>query len=349
MCSTTTETCGGAESGDDVLKVVFTAEDLLKVTVADTPAPLMELVLALMTLQRHDNCHVFGGWRRRTIRNLPVRAEPLLQLLSPAGIGPLFLDPPSTGLDDGLAQVLATDRAVVEAELRRICASGRPRTAWIRQLAVRDRHAWRILEQAITAAHRHVLAAEWPRLRSAFHAETAWRTHFLARHGLERTLTGLSTGLRWRGMSLEIDAPGVDREVTLRGEGVVLLPSLLWAGRVLVAPQPAGPALVVYPALTPLPLHDNDTVGDPLAALLGGTRADTLRALTKPHTTTELARALHVSVPAASVQARTLRDARLITTHRDGKAVLHWCTPLGVSLIAAPAAEPVEAAGRVGT
>ncbi|RSM72964.1 ArsR family transcriptional regulator [Amycolatopsis sp. WAC 01375] len=325
-----------------MLKVRFTAQDLLNVIVADTPAPLMELALALMTLQRDDNCHVFGGWRRRTIRNLPTRAEPLLQLLSPTGIGPLFLDPPSAGLDDGLSQVLATDRAVVEAELRRICATDRPQTAWIRQLAAQDRHAWHILKHAIVEAHRHVLAAEWPRLQVAFHAESAWRTHFLARNGLERTLTSLSAGLRWRDMSLEIDSPDVDREVTLCGEGVVLLPSLLWAGRVLAARQPAGPALIIYPALTPLPLHDAETVGDPLAALLGSTRADTLRVLTKPHTTTELAHALHVSVSAASVQARTLRDARLITTHRDGKAVLHWCTPLGVSLIAAPTTGPVN-------
>ncbi|MFI9453557.1 DUF5937 family protein [Amycolatopsis sp. NPDC052450] len=220
---------------------------LLKVTVADTPAPLMELVLALMTLQRRDHRHVFGGWRRRTARGLPVRAEPLLQLLSPTGIGPLFLDPPSAGLEDGLSQVLATDRAVVEAELRRICAVDRPRTAWIRQLAAQDRHAWRILEHAVREAHRHILAAEWPRLQVAFYAEAAWRAHFLARHGLERTFTSLSAGLRWRDMSLEIDSADVDREVTLRGEGVVLLPSLLWAGRVLVAPQPAGPALVIYP------------------------------------------------------------------------------------------------------
>ncbi|RSM52225.1 ArsR family transcriptional regulator [Amycolatopsis sp. WAC 01376] len=330
-----------------MLKVFFTAEDLLKVTVADTPAPLMELVLALMTLQRRDSRHVFGGWRRRTARGLPVRAEPLLQLLSPTGIGPLFLDPPSAGLDDGLSQVLATDRAVVEAELRRICAVDRPRTAWIRQLAAQDRHAWHILEHAVREAHRHILAAEWPRLQAAFYAEAAWRAHFLARQGLERTFTSLSAGLRWRDMSLEIDSPDVDREVTLRGEGVVLLPSLFWTGRVLVAPRPAGPALVIYPAVTPLPLHDADTVGDPLAALLGSTRADTLRVLTKPHTTTELARTLHVSVPAASMQARTLRDARLITTHRDGKAVLHWCTPLGVDLIATPTAEPVNHRGAV--
>jgi len=42
-----------------------------------------------------------------------------------------------------------------------------------------------------------------------------------------------------------------------------------------------------------------------------------------------------------------LCDARLITTHRDGKAVLHWCTPLGVDSIAAPTTETVNHRGVV--
>jgi len=322
--------------GNIVGKIHFTVEDLLHVTVAERPAPLMELVLALMNAQRRDSQHVFGRWRAQIRRTLPRQARPMLQLLSPTGTGPLFLDPPSTGLDDGLDLVLSTPRTTALAELQRICAVDRPVTSWIRQLADHDRDTWRILEGAIKAAHHTVLARSWPRLHAAFRAETAWRTRSLARHGLQHTLTSLAPGLRWNGMALETDSPG-DREIFLTGAGVTLLPSLLWTGPALIAQQPAGPALLIYPAITPLPLYDTAAASDPLAALLGATRAAALRTLTEPHTTTGLARALDITTPAASMQAKTLRDTGLITSQRDGRTVWHFATPLGIDILATTA------------
>ncbi|KUJ68499.1 hypothetical protein ACZ90_18085 [Streptomyces albus subsp. albus] len=319
-----------------MLKIHFTVEDLLHVTVAERPVPLMELGLALMNAQRHDNPDIFGRWRAHIRQTLPLRARPMLELLSPVGTGPLFLDPPSTGLGDGLDTVLSTPRATALSELQRICAVDRPRTPWIRQLADHDRGAWRILEGAIKAAHHAVLGSSWPHLQAAFRAETAWRTRSLARHGLHHTLTSLAPGLRWNGMTLEVDS-SFGREVFLTGAGVTLLPTLLWPGPVLVAPQPAGPALLMYPAITPLPLHDAPSAGDPLTALLGATRATALRTLTQPHTTTGLARALGITAPAASMQAKTLREAGLVTTHRDGKTVWHSTTPLGTDILATAA------------
>ncbi|WP_079145790.1 ArsR/SmtB family transcription factor [Streptomyces lydicus] len=301
-------------------------------TVADRPAPLVELGLALEMLQRRDAHPVFGPWRQRVARTLPRSARPMVQLVSPLGAGPLFLDPPSHDLEEGLDQILSTARARARAELRRMCALDRPLTPWVRQLADGDRDAWQVLAQAVRAGHASVIAGAWPRIRAGFHAEVAWRSRILARQGLHATLTGLAPSIRWRGMTLEAAFPR-DLDLTLHGHGIVLQPSLFWADHLLAAPQDDGRLLLIYPAVTPLPLRNTAPPDDPLAALVGSTRALALRLLVRQHTTAGLARELAVSAAAASMQAKILREAGLIVSRRDGKAVWHWCTPLGLDLL----------------
>ncbi|WP_435174851.1 ArsR family transcriptional regulator [Actinacidiphila sp. bgisy145] len=316
-----------------MLRVHFTAEDLLRVRMADEPAPLMELGLALMTLRRPAD-PVFRQWRQRAQRSLPPQARPVLDLLSPTGTGPLFLDPPTAGFAEGMDTVRSAPRAYVRSELLRVRAPEQPRARWARGLADDDRESWQLLERSMAAAYASLLAGAWPRVRAGFHAEAAWRARYLARHGLLATLTGLSPSARWDGMALEF--PGAyDREIRLTGQGLTLLPSLLWTAGPLLAPQPEGPTLLVYPAVTPLPLQEAAATPDPLNALLGSTRAAMLRLLTAQHTTTGLAKALDISPAAASMQARTLRDARLITTRREGRSVSHCCTALGLDMISA--------------
>jgi DNA-binding transcriptional ArsR family regulator len=69
-----------------------------------------------------------------------------------------------------------------------------------------------------------------------------------------------------------------------------------------------------------------------LAALLGHTRAAVLGALDRPGTTGELARRTGVLPSSASQHATVLREAGLVRTVRDGKAVRHTLTPLGAAL-----------------
>jgi DNA-binding transcriptional ArsR family regulator len=90
------------------------------------------------------------------------------------------------------------------------------------------------------------------------------------------------------------------------------------------------------------PLHERTKPaaagsGDALAALVGRTRAAVLRRLGEPgrHTTTALARATGISLPSASEHAAALRAAGLIASEREGGAVVHRLTPLGVELLGA--------------
>jgi DNA-binding transcriptional ArsR family regulator len=93
-----------------------------------------------------------------------------------------------------------------------------------------------------------------------------------------------------------------------------------------VLAEPERPVLVVVPAAAPV-----RSAGDPLAELMGRTRAAVLRAAGRPgnHTTTTLARAVRVSLSSASEHLTALRAAGLVTSVRDGQAVVHRVTALG--------------------
>lgn len=100
------------------------------------------------------------------------------------------------------------------------------------------------------------------------------------------------------------------------------------------------PPALVYPTQPPPgTLHRLELGGThvtrhtSLAALLGRTRAEALEATAAGCTTSELALLCGVSVAAASQQATVLREAGLITTRRDGGAVRHEITGLGLSLL----------------
>ncbi|MFF7729966.1 ArsR/SmtB family transcription factor [Streptomyces sp. NPDC008001] len=315
-----------------MLRIHCTPQDLLNVTVADHPAPLLELSLAFAALQRRDVPPEQGRWWKRSSRGLPRAAHPLLQLVSPQGAGPLFLDPPAEGFAEGLDTVLAAPRARVRAELRRVCGTGLPVTPWLRSLADLDRAAWKDLERALRTGHQHVIRPQWARLESAFRAETAWRSRVIAQQGLQAAITSLAPGTRWRALTLESPLPR-EAGITLRGKGIVLVPTFFWTGHLLAAPQPDGRLFLVHPAVTPLSLHPLGPADDPLVTLLGSTRARILGLLVHRHTTTDLARQLTMSISTASTQTKALRYAGLVDSRREGRAVWHWCTPLGLDLL----------------
>jgi DNA-binding transcriptional ArsR family regulator len=67
--------------------------------------------------------------------------------------------------------------------------------------------------------------------------------------------------------------------------------------------------------------------------LIGGTRADILRALESPMTTSEIARRLHLTPAAVSQQLGVLRRSGAVEADRVGRGVYSRLTPLGRSLL----------------
>ncbi|MBY8878398.1 ArsR/SmtB family transcription factor [Actinacidiphila acidipaludis] len=321
-----------------MLTLRFTVEDLLRVRFAPGPAPLVETGLALSVLRAGSRDPALTRWGRTTSAGMSSRngaaAGRLLQLLRSDGLGPTFLDPPVFALDEALDRVAATPQPRVSAELRRLW-NGRPGpgSSWASALERHEARAWRELTSTLARTHDALLEPWWPRLRAGYAADVAWRTQVQQQQGLRAMLAGLVPGAAWSGADLRLPGRG-QTTVVLGGGGLTLMPSLLWRGVPLRTRHPDGSLLLVYSALTPLPLVPAPGAPtDPLAALLGATRALALHLLTEPQSTTGLARTLGVSAGSASAHAKTLRAAGLVATVRDGKHVRHTCTPLGRLLL----------------
>lgn len=314
------------------MRIHFTPDDLLHIRFAEEPAPLLELGLALASLHRPAADPVFTRWRREAARELPARARLLLDLIPPCGRGPQFLDPVVADVEEGFERVAAAPASRVRQEMARVAGLGRPVTPWTRRVAAREPEAWEDLLAAVRIAHGSVLAEPWRRLRAGFHAEVTWRTSRWGRLGLGAALESLLPGSRLDGLIWHM-APQKQLDYHLDGHGLTLYPTAMWSGQPLIASGPENEKLLVYPALTPLPLLPEPHDADPLGTLLGRTRAQVLEALAAQRTTGNLAADLGISAASASQHATALREAGLVATRREGKAAWHECTALGAELL----------------
>jgi DNA-binding transcriptional ArsR family regulator len=311
-----------------MLRIHLTAGDLLRTRFASEPAPLIEVGHALTALRSRDP--VFGTWRRRAALRLPTPSRPLLSLIPAMGTGPLFLDPISASLAEGLDEVQHAPTEFVTGELHRLFPVGPP-SPWARLLADRDRQTWRDLDCALRLAHHALIQGGAARASQGYRAELAWRSSMIAEYGVQAALSAIHPSVSWHGTVLQINA-AKERELHPGGRGLTLMPSVYWTGRPTVTRHPDGSAAIVYPALTPLPLI-REAHGDPLAGLLGHTRAALLRQVLTEQTTTDLSRELRVSLSTVSEHTKTLRAAGLIATTRTGKTAQHSITPLGDHLL----------------
>ncbi|MGF1426177.1 winged helix-turn-helix domain-containing protein [Kitasatospora sp. LaBMicrA B282] len=314
-----------------MLRIELSADDLARIRFAAQPAPLVELKLSLMMLQRPDSAALFGRWRNGLWRLLPGSTRPLWDLVTPYR-GPAFLDPVSIDLATGLEAVRAAPPALVRDGIERVWANRRETPPqWLRDLTENDSAAWQLLRRGLRDAYDTVLRPSWPEIGSLHQTEYLRYALTAAEHGVAAALTSLCPGSRLIDGTWELDAP-YDRHLLAAGRGLILLPTFHWTGSPLLGTVPGEPALLVYPAGQGIPITPTPTDHDALAPVLGTTRARALRLLTDPLTTTELAHQLGISLGTASTHASALRDAGLITTVRDGRAVHHSRTPLGTAL-----------------
>jgi DNA-binding transcriptional ArsR family regulator len=314
-----------------VLRIHFTTEDLLRVHLAAGPSPLPELTLAVAGLRRADRHPLAAAWRSAASAALPRPSRVLFDLIEPSGNSPLFLDPRSLDYPSGREQVLATPADTVQRDLAAL--GPRPPSPWMTDLKRQDRRAWQLLGVALDGAYRALVHDQWPRIQTSIHADLAMRSRLLAEHGIHAALSSLYPGAFWHEGTFCLPSEG-EMDLRLDGRGLRLMPIASWTGGPLVGSDSDGLRLLVYRALTPLPLIEAEGDGDdPLAGLLGRTRAVVLSQLTRPMTTGQLARGSAISNASASEHAKALRAAGLVTTQRRGKSVCHSCTALGLHLL----------------
>jgi DNA-binding transcriptional ArsR family regulator len=336
-----------------VWRIHFTAADLARTRISTTLGPLAETMWALSLLR----CplpppRLFSGWQERAGARLSTTMNPVAALVPPGsrGVDLCTLAGETATIEKGVGALLAAPRDQLLAEMEGFDRYRRlPASAWT--AADPGSEGRRQLADAVDAAYRALIEPYWIRIHAHLQAEQAFRGRILMHGGVERLLTTLqSPGIRWQPPILEIRAPGY-ADFHLDGRGLILIPSWFVGDTPALhsdlrdygaVPRLMFPAASDEAAVRHLWSGDR-SAGKALAALVGRTRAAALGSIADGCTTTELARRAGISVGGASQHATVLREAGLVTTRRNGSAVLHVLTPLGAELLQAaqpPAAQP---------
>lgn len=144
-------------------------------------------------------------------------------------------------------------------------------------------------------------------------------------------ISGLTTAVRClRDGQLRIsvrDHPPHD----LRGAELLFIPGALREGRVSWDIRTSY--AIIYPASGLLADARADGAPAALRRLLGPTRADILRLLDQPASTTHLVAVTGLALGTIGHHLRILLDARLVDRRRSGPAVLYYRTPGGHQLL----------------
>ncbi|MEO3796954.1 helix-turn-helix domain-containing protein [Nonomuraea sp. B10E15] len=277
----------------------------------------------------------------RLLRETPaVRA--LTTLFRPGGYNADFIQPPPSGpgadFAGELARVRATPPRQVRAEIARNLAGLRTPPRHVQQILAAPDVLTR-LSDAIEATWHALVEPDWPRLRTVLERDLLLRAGHLAMYGWAAALSDLDPRVGWR-------ADGADGVIEVRtgprntwerhrlgGKGLLLMPTVF--GTLISYVEPPWPYALVYPArgvanlLGPPPPQSGAAA---LARLVGPHRAQVLRALAAPATTTQLVRQLGLSLGAVGGHLAVLRESGLVTRTRTGRSVHYERTPLGESL-----------------
>lgn len=327
-----------------MLRMHFSAEDLARTRLTATWGPFAEAVLCFGELRGPSPAPPFRLWREETRRTVDKRQTELARYLRPLPgtvVDLLTLVGEVDSFEAG-AEALA-DRSDDDLRTEIGPFRGNRMPPWLTGLDQAEPQARLRLTRVLARTHEQLIAPYWPSMLSHVAGERARMGRLLADHGVEHLLERLHPGIRWRSPALEVLAGAPWKhypcDVHLRGRGLVIAPSV-FCGRVPIPlfPLDGGTALLLVPA--PPEVADaavmwngGPTIGDPLATVLGRTRAAVLRSLEEGTTTNELARRLGISASGASQHASALRAAGLVSSRRDRNRMLHAATDLGAKLL----------------
>ncbi|MFE2169213.1 helix-turn-helix domain-containing protein [Streptomyces sp. NPDC059447] len=338
-----------------MLRIHFTGVDLARVRMAGRPDALWETILSFHRLRDRRDVRLFGEWRTESRIRLNSETRTLGMLIPSRGYFPDFLTPVEGqyGWDVGLDALRGIRPERMRRELELLgggssagsaagsCAGAAPSPRLREFMDDSAKHLPRLLGE-LRAYHRAAVEPYWTHIQAQIEAERAARGRALLDGGADELLASLPPMLRWRAPVLECDYP-VDRDVRLRGRGLLLQPSFFCRRTAVTLHDPQLPPVLVYPAAAHLasapaggeaarPAVEEQRVRT-LGKLVGHTRSVVLRAIGDGATTSELARRAGVSLASASQHACVMREAGLVTTLRHGNAVLHTVTPLGAALL----------------
>ncbi|GAA2752197.1 DUF5937 family protein [Amnibacterium kyonggiense] len=266
-----------------------------------------------------------------------VRDDPAVRTLAYLNgpqVGASFSVPPPAGMgqtiEDDLAVLRSVPAEVVARELDDIRALRRPSPEIAAVL--RDARFTHLLADGMARAWDALLAPNWARVRAVLERDVRFRAERLSEVGWSGALVGMHPDIAWTGDAITIERRTAATEA-LRGRGLLLVPSVfIGSGLAATAEAPWQPT-IVYPCRgAGLVFEDAGVPTDPLAPLLGRTRAGLLLALAVPSSTTQLAALTGASTGATGDHLKVLLDAGLVVRSRLARSVVYGRTPLGDAL-----------------
>jgi DNA-binding transcriptional ArsR family regulator len=332
-----------------VYRIHFTAQDLARTRVAETPMPLIELTLAARALQDRSQPVRLDAWRRRACARLSTQARMALSLIPPVGWSPGFIFRPLAGsAEESLERVRAVPRTHV-AEALTFIAERQPVPSWAHQLAD-DAALYKQFVDGLASLNAILLGPYEARLTDLFMADRTVRMRQFLNGGIEHLLAQLNPQwLWWNPPVLEVRmANGIDFDLRLEGHGVLLVPSMFGTRSLVDDDWPAAgqpQPIITYPAGHDRPLNRLTTFApgasksrSAISALLGNTRAAVLTTIAEHPgcSTKELAALAGIAAASASEHATILRQAGLINTVRHRNTAIHSPTKLGIALLNRP-------------
>lgn len=237
---------------------------------AARPDALWETILSFHRLRDRRDARLFGEWRTETRSRLNGETRLLGALIPGRGYFPDFLTPVEGqyGWDVGLDALRGIRPERMRRELTLLGSGGGFGAAFGMPSGVSDgadtmvprrlrefmdggtKHLPRLLAE-LRGYHRAAVEPYWTHIQAQIEAERAARGRDLLDGGADELLASLPPMLRWRAPVLECDYP-VDRDVRLRGRGLLLQPSFFCRRTAVTLQDPELPPVLVYPAAAQL-------------------------------------------------------------------------------------------------
>lgn len=321
-----------------MLRLTVHRDDLLNSRFA--VSPLFELDNLLRKLAGPTSGRLPQEWLARlrpVFRELrQTTALDAVLALQRGRYGPAFVAPPPASLaqtiEEDLAAVRATPLALARKEIA-TSLSDAPTPSRRALDVLEDSSVVPVIADTLETAWHELIAADWPAMRAICERDVIHRAGLLSRGGWTAALGGLHPRVRWHDGEIEL-RHRVNLHVDLRGQGLLLVPSVFVWPNVAVYTDPPWPHALIYPARGTAALLEPDQAPPPeaLADLIGRSRARLLTALSTPASTTQLATTLRLAPGAVGDHLAILRRAGLVTRARSGRSVLYRRTPLAEAL-----------------
>ena len=192
----------------------------------------------------------------------------------------------------------------------------------------------RVLDRVLAALRDYWEACfepHWARMRTVLEADVVYRGRVTAQAGLAAMFAGIDPHVRLDDTVVRVRLRSdYSYRTSTAGRGLTLTPSL-FSRRGAVPISPEEPPHIMYPARGLGTLWETETTTPPtaLVGLIGRVRAQLLRLLETPTSSTELAVRLDVTPTAVNQHLRALRAAGLLISARHGRSVLYRRSDLG--------------------